>query len=239
MSDAQTAFVAGATGYVGREVIRLLCEGGIKTVAHVRPESSALETWTTRFEAMGAEVCTSPWQPAEMSAALEAEQPNFVFALLGTTRRRARAEAIEGDAYDKIDYGLTALLFNAAAELASKPRFVYLSAAGVGESARTAYMRARVRAEALIREGELPYVLARPAVITGPDRDESRRGEAFMGKALDGALAVLGGLGARRLRDRYRSTTNTTLAEALIRLARDSTEHGVVAEGEQLRATDK
>ena len=32
-------FVVGATGYTGREVVRLLREKRIPTVAHVRPDS--------------------------------------------------------------------------------------------------------------------------------------------------------------------------------------------------------
>jgi len=230
-----TAFVAGATGYVGREVVKQLVGLGIATHAHVRPSSGRFEEWRQRFEAIGANVCACDWTSEAIGAALANAEPTHVFSLLGTTRSRAKSEAITGDPYDKIDYGLTAMLYEQAATLASKPRFVYLSAAGVGDSARSAYMRARVRAEALVREGPLPYVLARPAVITGSDRDDRRRGEEFAGKAIDGALSVLGALGARKLRERYRSTTNTVLAAALIRLATESVDDGVVAEGIDLR----
>ena len=37
----EIAFVAGATGYTGREVVRLLAERGVRTLAHVRPDSSS------------------------------------------------------------------------------------------------------------------------------------------------------------------------------------------------------
>ena len=55
----QRAFVAGATGFTGREVVATLRERGIATVAHVRAESSRRAEWTARFEAQGAEVDAS------------------------------------------------------------------------------------------------------------------------------------------------------------------------------------
>ncbi len=235
MSEKRVAVVAGATGYVGREVVRLLVEAGISVVAHIRPASTSRQAWTDRFESMGATVLSCPWEPDAFADALQTIKPHLVFALLGTTSKRARTEAIEGNAYDRIDYGLTAMLFEAAETLERAPRFIYLSAAGVSDRSRGAYMKARVRAEAMIRKGALPYVIARPAVITGSDRDESRPGERAAGKILDGGLAVLGAFGARRLRQKYRSTTNTVLGSALVRLALDDSRDYIVAEGEELR----
>ena len=52
----QIAFVAGATGYTGREVVRVLLERGVRTVAHVRPDSPHVDEWRSRFEAQGAAV---------------------------------------------------------------------------------------------------------------------------------------------------------------------------------------
>ena len=51
---------------------------------------------------------------------------------------------------------------------------------------------------------------------------------------LDGLLAVAGVLGARRTRERYRSTTPDVLAGALIRLAFDDGGDRIV-EGAELR----
>ena len=44
-TTASPAFVAGATGFTGREVVRLLVERGVPAVAHVRPDSPRLEEW--------------------------------------------------------------------------------------------------------------------------------------------------------------------------------------------------
>lgn len=225
------AFVAGATGYVGREVVAALAAAGHRAIAHVRPDSSLLDAWRERFD----EVDTTAWELEAMKARLEALQPTAVFALIGTTRKRARAERIEGDRYEAIDYGLTECLYQAASGLASRPRFVYLSAAGVSERSSSAYMRARWKAEALIRDGALPHVIARPSIITGPDRDEARPGERFAAITADAALAIAGALGAKKLRSRYRSTDATTLARALVQLALDPGGDAVIAEGDELR----
>ena len=63
----QIAFVAGATGYTGREVVRLLSGRGVRTVAHVRPDSPRVEEWRRRFETEGAAVDVTPWDDAEIN----------------------------------------------------------------------------------------------------------------------------------------------------------------------------
>src|SRR5258706_10210538 len=133
----QTAFVAGATGYTGREVVRVLCERGASVVAHVRPDSGGLAEWRERFASLGAETDTTPWDEAAMTASLRARAPTLVYALLGTTRSRMKQERDDAHAadYEAIDYGLTALLVRAASAAAApgaRPKFVYLSSASSG-----------------------------------------------------------------------------------------------------------
>jgi len=89
--DGRVAFVAGATGFTGREVVRLLAERGVPTVAHVRPDSPRLEEWKKRFSAVGAEVDATAWDEAAMLETMSRVRPATVFALLGTTRARMHA----------------------------------------------------------------------------------------------------------------------------------------------------
>jgi nucleoside-diphosphate-sugar epimerase len=232
------AFVAGSTGYTGREVVRALRTRGIETVAHVRPDSPRLEEWRERFAALGARVDSTPWELSDMTATLAALRPGAVFALLGTTRARARRAktAGKGDAgYEAVDYGLTMLLLRAAERSGSRPRIVYLSSAGAGGGGRNAYLKARASVEQALREGGLPFTVARPSFITGPDRDEFRPLERIVSQLVDGGLAVAAVVGGRQLRERYRSTTNVVLAEALVRLALDPGMAGKVVESEGLR----
>ncbi len=235
----ERGFVAGATGLTGRAVVAALREEGISTFAHVRPDSSALASWTERFSALGAEVDSTPWDEAALAATLRERAPTMVFALLGTTKKRARSAAAAGEdpaaeSYEAVDYGLTAMLRRAAEASGHRPRFIYLSSMGVKEGTSNAYLAARARIERELREGSLPYTIVRPSFILG-DRDESRPGESVGASAVDGMLAFAGALGAKRLRDRYRSIRGEDLARALVRLALDPSAEGRVVEADELR----
>jgi nucleoside-diphosphate-sugar epimerase len=235
MSAAPVAFVAGATGYTGRAVVGELVARGVATVAHVRPDSPRLAEWRGRFASLGAEVEAAPWERSALEEAFARRRPTHVFALLGTTRARARREGTESP-YQTVDYGLTRLLLDAALGAGIAPKFVYLSAAGAGGAARGEYLAVRSRFERELRASELPYVIARPSFITGPDREERRVAERLAARVADTALAVAGLLGARRVRDRYRSTTGEVLARALVRLALDPAAREAIVESEGLRA---
>jgi nucleoside-diphosphate-sugar epimerase len=219
----ETAFVAGATGYTGREVVRLLRERGVRAVAHVRPDSPRREEWARRFAGLGAEVDGTPWDRAALTARLAALRPDAVFALLGTTRARGREAARRGavETYETVDYGLTRLLLDAAVASGARPRFVYLSSAGVGDGTSNAYLAVRARLERELRASGLPFTIARPAFVTGADREEPRPLERAAAVAADGVLDLAARFGAPGLRARWRSMTGAELGAALVRLAFD------------------
>jgi nucleoside-diphosphate-sugar epimerase len=217
--------------------VRELVSRGVRTVAHVRPDSSRVETWRQRFESEGAAVDTTPWSDAEMTRTLSSLQPTHVFSLLGTTRARRRAAGGGGDAesYEAIDFGLTAMLIRAAVTSGSRPRFVYLSSLGVREHTNNPYLVARWRAESLLRASGLAFTIARPSFITGPGRDESRP----MERASAAVVNVLAGLarvvGAGRLGGRVRSLTGPELAAGLVRHAFDPASENATLGAEELR----
>jgi uncharacterized protein YbjT (DUF2867 family) len=236
-----TAFVAGATGYTGREVVRELCErDGVAAVAHVRPDSGALGDWRERFKGLGADVDTTAWDEGAMTAALRETRPTHVFALLGTLSARmaeARKDGLDPEtlSYEAVDYGLTALLMRSCVAADISPRFVYLSSAGVRESAPGDYLRVRHRMETELLASGLPYTIARPSFISGPDRPEPRPFERLGAGLADTALFVAGAFGATKVRDRYHSTDAATLAGALVRLAFDEDSMNRIVESEDLR----
>jgi uncharacterized protein YbjT (DUF2867 family) len=210
-------FVAGATGYTGRAVVATLRAHGVPVLAHVRPDSASASTWRARLESLGAEVDHTPWEATALNARLAHRQPGAVFALLGTTRARAKREGIT-DAYATIDYGLSAMLLRAASAAGNSPRFIYLSATGAREDSRNGYLAARGRLERELRASPLPYLIVRPAFITGSDREESRPGERIAAPVIDAVLGVAGVLGARTLRERYGSLTAAELAQGMVTL---------------------
>ncbi|HEY1557976.1 MAG TPA: NAD(P)H-binding protein [Kofleriaceae bacterium] len=238
MNDASgPAFVLGATGFVGREVVRQLCVRGARAFAHVRPDSKQLADWQTRFGELGATVDTTAWDAAALAARWHELKPAQVYVLIGTTRGKAKADGVDGNIYERVDLGLTKLAIEAARASEVAPRVVYLSSVGADAGARSAYLRARGQAEDAVTASGLPWAIARPSIITG-ERDDSRFGERSAAIVGDGLLAVARGLfgpwGGKRLRERYRSTTPDVLASALIRIG-EAPEHDVIVDGSALR----
>jgi uncharacterized protein YbjT (DUF2867 family) len=221
-----SAFVAGATGYTGLALVRALCARGFDVFAHIRPDSPRRAHWEDFFLSQGARPLYTPWREEALFESLAKLQPDFVFALIGTTRFRARAVERSGgrredESYAQIDYGLTRKLMEAAKACHALRRFVYLSAIGASANARGGYMKARWKAEEALRGSGLPYTIVRPALISGSDRATPRPLELAGAAALDACLSVASRLGARGLRRAYQSITGDALAEVLIRLSLD------------------
>lgn len=207
------AFIAGATGYTGSNLVPILTERGWEVHAHIRPDSSRRSAWTERFEAQGAHVDTTPWDPASMRARLAEIEPTVVFSLLGTTKKRAKigeSGAIE-DTYEAVDYGLTSLLLRATIDSAPRARFVYLSAWGVRPNTQNAYMQVRARIEQELQHSALDYVVIRPAVIGG-DREDKRPLERFGGGLARGVSKLVNAVGAKRAAADMRTRSGKELA---------------------------
>ena len=231
------AFVAGATGYTGREVVRELRAHGVPAVAHIRPDNPRLAEWEARFQAHYAVIDTTPWELHALREALVRWRPTHIFALLGTTRSRARSARKAGanDSYQTVDYGLTAMLLEALRLTGFQARFIYLSSIGVNENARAEYMKVRWRMETELRASGVPHVIARPAFISGEDRDDFRLTERALARMSDGFFNVAATLGVKKLRDRFGSLTGGQLARALVVAALDPRYTDVTLEAAQLR----
>lgn len=229
----KTALVIGATGLTGREVVRVLRERGIETLAHVRPDSKELDRWRETF---GDALDTTPFDEEKMTERIRERGVSIVFALLGTTRKRTKAAASEGaDAsYEAIDYGLSALVRRAAEASGNAPRYVYLSAIGAAEGAANPYYAVRGKLERELKEGSLPYTIVRPSFILGA-RDQKRTGESIGAAALDSVVGLLGALGAKKMRARYGSIQAADLGAALVRIALDPAYAGRTVTTEDLR----
>lgn len=233
-SRPAVAFVAGATGLVGRKLVTVLAGQGVRTIAHVRPDSRQLQDWRAKFGHTGAEVDATPWDVEAMTATLKEHGVTHVFCCVGTTRKRMQKQGVAGNTYEAVDYALPKLLAEAASKSKTVQRYVYLSSAGAGPKAGGAYLQWRWKAEEAVRAAGVPWTIARPSIIVG-DRDDVRPLEDAAARVLDGLLIAVGALGAARWRDRYRSTDDATLARALARLAFDPAAKDQNVESEFLR----
>ena len=240
MTGQKSAFVLGATGYVGSALVTALRQQDIRICAHIRPESAKLQQLKPVFETLGARVVTCPLNRDDLAAALRDCAPDAVFAVQGTTRARMRdVRAAGGDAdsqsYNAVDFGLTKLLVDALLEAELTPRFVYLSAIGTGPGAMGGYMQARWKAEQAVTASGLPYTIVRPAIISGSDRDESRPGERIGAVAFDAALRTASLFGAKGLARCYASIDAAQLARAMTKLAFDPARENTIMEIKDLR----
>jgi uncharacterized protein YbjT (DUF2867 family) len=231
------AFVAGATGYVGRALVARLAADGEPVVAHVRPDSRVAEDTLEAFRRAGARIDRTPWEDEAMRATLAATDPARVFLLLGTTRKRmARARRLGLRAgYAEVDEALPLILIGAAIAAGVAPALVYLSSLGADPDSRNAYLRARGVVERACAASPLPWLVVRPSFVTGPDRAESRPPERLGAWATDGVAAVLRRLGWSGPAWRYGSLDADAVARALDRLSRDVPPTGRVVEGRELR----
>jgi uncharacterized protein YbjT (DUF2867 family) len=239
-ASKDTAIVFGATGLTGRFVVSHLVKAGVRTIAHVRPDSPRLAEWTERFTKDGAEVSSAAWTKDAIDALVAKEAPTLVFGLLGTTQARVKEAARAGrdaskESYDAVDVALTEMAIAACRATSPKPRFVYLSSVGTSDSAAGSYLQARAKVERTLRASGVPYTIARPSFIVG-ERDTPRALEKVSAPLVNGLLGVLGAVGAKDLRDRYRSITGEELAKALVVIAEDPAWQDRVAEPADLQA---
>jgi hypothetical protein len=77
--------------------------------------------------------------------------------------------------------------------------------------------------------------VARPAFVTGDDREESRPAERWGARVGDAMLALIGRLGARGVEQRWASITGAALARGLVRLALDPTAINLEVYSDRLR----
>lgn len=234
-------FVAGATGYVGRAVVARLRAAGVSVTAHIRPGSRQLAEWTDRFEAMGAVVDSTEWSPVPITAAIARTEPSHVFALIGTSRKRARGSSDPAERqspYEAVDYGLTSMLLKACVSVGMRPRFIYLSSIGADARARNSYLRVRGTLERELRDSGLPYVVFRPSFITGSDRPEYRFAERAGAALTDAAARVLNFARLGKFLARLRSIDAVTLADAMVRISLEPEAANRVIERDKLPPRD-
>lgn len=157
-TDRMTVAVVGATGFVGSHVVPHLAEAGHRVIAISR-EGARREGWTDRVEARRADVDTG----VGVEAALEGADAvvHLVAIPRETGGRRFEETNVRGTGRVVI-----------AAEHAGVRRIVHLSALGVIDNPKLAYLHSKWRGEQLVRESALEWVVLRPSLLFG-------RGDGF------------------------------------------------------------
>jgi nucleoside-diphosphate-sugar epimerase len=167
--------VAGGTGFIGSEVVKLLVERGEDDVAITTREPGRSNPWPGRVEQLQA----------------------FAGDMLTLAKAFTRADVVvnciqfpnhpvedpsKGRTYMEVDgHGTTVAV--AAAKRVGVRRFVYMSGAGAGQGRPQPWFRAKDMAEAAIRSSGLEHGALRPSWIYGP-RDHSMNRFVFFCRKL-------------------------------------------------------
>jgi uncharacterized protein YbjT (DUF2867 family) len=198
-------FVAGATGAVGRAVVRLGDAQGVALVAHMRPRPD--RTGQTAHAAVLDLADTDALERALSGA-------TTIVQLIGTIRKRFAA----GDTYETSDIGTTRQLVAGAKRAPSVDHIVLLSAVGAGRPIG-AYLKAKAAAEAIVRDSGIAWTIFRPSAFEGEGHH---------------APPLLGGV-TRLLRlDSWRPIEVDALARAILRSAVERGPLGAILEGRSL-----
>ena len=147
-------FLTGATGYLGRAVAPALIARGHSVEGLCRPASRE------RLAGGVSPVIGDPLVAASYAASLRPDQ--VVIHLVGTPR----PAPWKGASFDRVDLGSMQQL--ALAVSASRvAHIVYVSVAHPAPAMHS-YIRARTRAEAILRATGVPHTILRPWYVLGP-----------------------------------------------------------------------
>ncbi len=164
--QARVVAVTGATGFVGRHVVRALLGRGLEVRCLVRDREKAAGL----VPAPGSEAegeGTVRWvlgsvSDREAMADLAGGADAFVHSI--GIRREFRPEVT----FAKAHPGATRAALEAAGNAGAR-RFVHVSALGTRPDANTGYHRSKYEAETLVRGSGLDWTILRPSIIHGPD----------------------------------------------------------------------
>src|SRR5271156_4838067 len=161
--DAKTVALAGGSGFIGRAIARrLIAVGGLKVRVLTRnPDKARAQLDLPGVEFVNADIA----RPASLKDALQGAD--------------TIVDAIQFDGYpvenpsrgltfERVDYGGTVALIDAAKQAGVK-QFIYISGAAADENSTHPAFRAKGRAERAIRESGLAYTIFRPSLVYGPE----------------------------------------------------------------------
>lgn len=154
MGDQQTVAVIGATGFVGSALVPVLTAAGHRVIAVSRSGRSG-PGWGPEVEARAADVVTG----RGLDEALDGADAVVHLVAIPRESKGRRFLAVNVRGTERVV---------AVAERAGIRRFVHLSALGVVDDPRLAYLHSKWQGERAVRESGLDWVVLRPSLLFGP-----------------------------------------------------------------------
>jgi uncharacterized protein YbjT (DUF2867 family) len=214
---AKTALVFGATGLIGSQLLPLL---------FADPQYDLVFVFTRRsLSLVNAKLEEIITDFKDLDALRRQVKGDVVFNCLGTTINTAGSEA----AFRRVDFELVRWSAVAASEN-KVPQFLVVSAMGANADSRIFYNRTKGEMEKAVSALDFQQcVIVRPSMLYGP-RKEFRFGE----RVGQGAMFLFWPL----IPAKYKPVHAEAVARAMIKLAADGKENGVV-ENDRLRKIGK
>ncbi|MGA7160678.1 MAG: complex I NDUFA9 subunit family protein [Bacteroidota bacterium] len=155
-------FLTGATGYVGRQVLRDLSKAGHASVLLVRKESEAKlpEEIAGGITIVHGDVL----KPESYRDVLQS--CNAVINLPGLLREFPK----KGITFEGVHFLATKLLIDEAQKRGT-PRFIQMSALGVRQGTRAKYQETKFRAEEYLKASGLRWTIFRPSLMFGKEKE--------------------------------------------------------------------
>lgn len=154
--------VIGASGFIGRYVVKRLAKRGVIVTAIMRDAEDGAFLQTMGDIGQIARVSANINDPEALTPALERQ--DAVINLVGILHESRRAT------FDSIHHQGAARAARIA-KAAGVPRFVHVSALGADPASPSAYARSKAQGEEAVRAAFPDSVLLRPSVVFGPEDD--------------------------------------------------------------------
>ena len=215
-----TAIVAGATGLVGRELVRLLLSDldYDKVIALVRrPIELNHEKLIQRM---------TDWEEGPLEQVIKDDlNGSHVFCALGTTIRKAKTK----EQFRKVDFDYPVWLGRLAKKYGASS-FLIVSAMGASKDSLFFYSQVKGEVEESLKDLDLPSLhIFRPSLLLG-QRDEFRFGEK-MAEILGGLFSFLMIGGLRQ----YKPITGTAVAQGMIQAAKKGSKGTRIYRSDQIK----
>lgn len=166
MASSMTVAVTGASGFVGRHLVRELLARGHRVRALVRDREKARGVLPRAGDDGGtltlvAGDALDGRSPAELVRGVDA-----CINLIGIIREEGG-----GQTFRRLHVGATRALVTACKESGGGGvrRFLQMSALGVHDDGKSAYQRTKFEGETIVRRSGLDWTIFRPSLIHGPE----------------------------------------------------------------------
>lgn len=186
-APSNRVLVTGASGFVGRNVVRELIARGYHPVCLARSAERFLSSASGVPPALYTVAAGSLFEPESIVRA--ARGTSAVIHLVGIIIEKRGP--IHRQSFRRVHVDGTRNVLNAARE-AGVPRICHMSALGSRPDAPSVYHRTKYEAEQLVRASGMAWTIFRPSIIHGPDGEFMHLMKSFVASPVPPVIPYFG-----------------------------------------------